>query len=274
MNIVDKLVAASRHNNSLLCIGLDPDPSQIPEGVDIVQFVCRIVEATCDLVCAYKINFAFFEALGEKGYYGLEAARAHIPADVPSIADAKRGDIGNTSKAYARAIFDQLNFDAVTVNPYMGGDSIQPFIDYAQRGVFILCRTSNKGAEDFQSLVCSNREGRQMPLYQQVAQKAAEWNLKGNIGLVVGATAPNELSIIRQAHPMLPILIPGIGSQGGSLEKAVRLGFNPEGGMAIINSSRQIIHASGGADFAQHARRVAMGMKNDINSIRQSMVKS
>jgi len=274
VNIVDKLVAASRRNNSLLCIGLDPDSSQMPEGLDIAQFTCRIIQATCDLVCAYKINFAFFEALGERGYYALEAVRSHIPADVPSIADAKRGDIGNTSKAYARAVFEQLNFDAVTVNPYMGCDSIQPFIDYAERGVFILCRTSNAGADDFQSLVCSNREGRQMPLYQQVAQKAAEWNLKGNIGLVVGATAPNELSIIRQAHPMLPILIPGIGNQGGDLEKAVRFGFNPEGGMAIINSSRQIIHASSGADFAHHARRAALALKNDINSIRQSMVKS
>ncbi len=264
MKFIDKLNAAARNNNSLLCVGLDPDPSQMPPGASLLDFNKQIIEATKDTVCAYKINLAFFEAMGDEGYKTLNLTRQHIPADIPAIADAKRGDIGNTSKAYAKAVFDNLGFDAVTVHPYMGFDSLAPFLDYSNRGVFILCRTSNPGSADFQNLLCLGSEG-QMPLYRFVACKAQEWNWHGNIGLVVGATYPEELKEIRKAHPDMPLLIPGIGPQGGDLGLAVMASINHRGEGAIINSSRQIIHASFDADFASKAREAAVNIKDEIN---------
>ena len=182
-----------------------------------------------------------------------------------AIGDAKRGDIGNTAKAYARAIFVNLGFDATTVSPYLGGDSLEPFIQYRDKGVFVLCRTSNAGALDFQSLLLEER-GKHRPLFEIVAQKASEWNTFGNIGLVVGATYPEELQLIRQSHPDMPLLIPGIGAQGGDLEQAVRYGVDAQGQKAIINSSRQIIYASRERDFAELARRAASSLRDQINS--------
>ncbi len=266
MNFIEKLSNATDKHKSLLCIGLDPDPQLMPKNIGIFEFNQAIIDATSDLVCAYKLNLAFYEAVDE-GLHALKRTIKHIPDYIPVIGDAKRGDIGNTAEAYARAIFATLNCDATTVNPYLGFDSVEPFIQYRDRGVFILCRTSNPGALDFQSLRCEAEDGYR-PLFELVALKAKEWNKCGNIGLVVGATYPEELKLIRNAHPDMPLLIPGIGAQGGDLASAVRYGTDAQGEKAIINSSRQIIYASKGKDFAQVSRRIASELRDQINSYR------
>jgi len=271
VNFIEKLTNATRKNKSLLCVGLDPDPKLMPENVDIFEFNKAIVDATADLVCAYKPNLAFYEALGSEGLDALRQTVQYIPEEVPVIGDAKRGDIGNTAKAYATAIFDNFNFDATTVNPYLGFDSIEPFIQYTDKGVFILCRTSNAGAADFQSLRCETEEHGYRPLFELVALKASQWNTHGNIGLVVGATYIEELRLIRQNHPDIPLLIPGIGAQGGDLASVVRYGVNAQGEKAIINSSRQIIYASKGKDFAQAARRAAFSLREQINNYQSTL---
>ncbi len=265
MNFVEKLTNIARKNKSLLCVGLDPDPALMPGKISIFEFNKAIIDATADLVCAYKLNLAFYEALDDEGHDALKRTVKHIPDDIPVIGDAKRGDIGNTAKAYARAIFINLNFDATTVNPYLGFDSIEPFIQYRDKGVFILCRTSNAGAVDFQALRCEVEDGYR-PLFELVARKASQWNTCGNIGLVVGATYPEELRQIRNSHPDMPLLIPGIGAQGGDLELTVRYGVDARGEKAIINSSRQIIYASREKDFAQAARQAAAELRDQINS--------
>jgi len=262
MKFIDKLLDASRRNNSWLCIGLDPDPELMPE-VDVLQFNKAIIEATSDLVCAYKPNLAFYESLGPEGLAVLEKTIKCIPGDIPVIGDAKRGDIGNTAKAYARALFSVLGFDAATVNPYLGFDSIEPFINHQDKGVFILCRTSNKGAVDFQDLLTDG-----LPLYEAVARKAKEWNTHGNIGLVVGATYPEELKKVRSICPEMPLLIPGIGAQGGDLAAAVGHGADAQGEKAIINVSRQILYASREKDFDRAARTVTEKIRNQINDHR------
>jgi orotidine-5'-phosphate decarboxylase len=262
MKFIDKLLIASRKNKSWLCIGLDPDPELMPR-VDVLHFNKAIIEATCDLVCAYKPNLAFYEALGTEGLITLEKTIKNVPDDIPVIADAKRGDIGNTARAYARALFSVLGFHAATVNPYLGYDSTEPFTTYQDKGVFILCRTSNKGAADFQDLQTGG-----LALYEVVAKKAKEWNIYANIGLVVGATYPEELKKVRSICPEMPLLIPGIGAQGGDLASAVRYGVDRRGEKAIINVSRQILYASEGKDFAQTARNVAEKIRNQINDYR------
>ena len=267
MNFMEKLIAASQKNNSLLCVGLDPDPRLMPDNVGVFKFNKAIIDATADLVCAYKPNFAFYEALGNEGLDALKQTVKHIPGNIPVIGDAKRGDIGNTAKAYAKTIFSDFNFDATTVNPYLGFDSLEPFIQYQGKGVFILCRTSNAGAVDFQSLRCIEHN---RPLFEVVALKASEWNVHGNIGLVVGATYPEELKLIRQNHPDMPLLIPGIGAQGGDLELTVRYGVDARGEKAIINSSRQIIYASRGEDFAEAARKATSELREQINQYRST----
>ena len=267
MNFTEKLITASRKNKSLLCVGLDPDPELMPDKVGIFEFNKVIIDATSDLVCAYKLNLAFYEVLEAEGLNVLKRTIEYIPDDMPVIGDAKRGDIGNTAKAYAKTIFSNFNFDAATVNPYLGFDSIEPFIQYRDKGVFILCRTSNVGALDFQSLRCES-ESTYRSLFELVALKAKQWNTYGNIGLVVGATYPEELRLIRNSHPDMPLLIPGIGAQGGELASAVRYGVDSQGEKAIISSSRQIIYASSEKDFAQAARRVASSLRDQINSYR------
>jgi orotidine-5'-phosphate decarboxylase len=265
VNFLEKLNSASQQNGSLLCVGLDPDPGLMPEKTGVLEFNRAIIEATSDVVCAYKLNFAFYEALDSQGVSTLKQTIKDIPEEIPVIGDAKRGDIGNTARAYAKAIFDSLNCDAATVNPYLGFDSVAPFIEYQDKGVFILCRTSNPGAEDFQSLRCEEGAGSRR-LFQIVAHKAGEWNTYGNIGLVVGATYPEELKLIREAHPAIPLLIPGIGAQGGDLALAVRYGVDAHGRGAIINSSRHVIYASPRQkDFAQEARQVALSLRDQIN---------
>ncbi|MDP2729280.1 MAG: orotidine-5'-phosphate decarboxylase [Dehalococcoidales bacterium] len=264
MNFIEKLAGAARKNKSLLCVGLDPDPKLMPAKTGVVEFNKAIIEATSDLVCAYKPNFAFYEALGTEGIDALKRTAEYIPEDIPIIADAKRGDIGNTAKAYAQALFEVFNFDAATVNPYLGFDSIEPFLQYQDKGIFILCRTSNAGAADFQSLRCEVENGYR-PLFEIVAVKAKEWNIHGNIGLVVGATYPEELRLLRQSHPDMPLLIPGIGAQGGDLALTVRYGADARGEKTVINSSRQIIYASAGKDFAEASRRAASELREQIN---------
>ena len=265
MNFVEKLANAARKNKSLLCVGLDPDPERIPEKTGVFEFNKAIIDATADLVCAYKPNIAFYEALGNEGLDALKQTVRYVPDDIPVIVDAKRGDIRNTAKAYAKAIFDNFNFDATTVNPYLGFDAVEPFLRYSDKGIFILCRTSNAGAADFQSLLCQTEEHGYRPLFEIVALEASQWNLHGNIGLVVGATYPEELKLIRNSHPDIPLLIPGIGAQGGDLAATIRYGVNTEGGGAIINSSRGIIYASPGKDFTQAARRAARALRDRIN---------
>ena len=262
MKFITKLLDASRKNNSWLCIGLDPDPEFMPE-VNVLQFNKAIIEATSDVVCAYKPNLAFYEALGTEGLAILAKTVKYIPGDIPVIGDAKRGDIGNTARAYARALFAVLGLDATTVNPYLGLDSIEPFISHQDKGVFILCRTSNKGAADFQDL---HADG--LPLYEAVARKAREWNTYGNIGLVVGATYPDELKNVRSICPDMPLLIPGIGTQGGDLASAAGYGVDARGEKAIINVSRQILYASKEKDFAEAARNVAEKIRSQINDHR------
>jgi orotidine-5'-phosphate decarboxylase len=267
MKFIEKLTRAMQANNSLLCVGLDTEPKRIPEGISVADFNRAIIEATSDLVCAYKPNLAFYEAMGDEGQTALKETLKNIPADIPVIADAKRGDIGNSAAAYARAIFDNFGFDATTVNPYLGFDAVEPFLSYQKRGIIILCRTSNPGATDFQDLLCQYGDDYH-PLYEIVALKASQWNTNGNIGLVIGATYPEELGIIRRQHPEIPFLVPGIGAQGGDLALAVRHGIDANGRGMIINSSRQILYASTGKDFDKAARLVAAELREEINQHR------
>jgi len=264
MNFLEKLAKAAERNRSLLCVGLDPDPAMMPAGMDIFEFNKAIIKATIDSICAYKPNIAFYEAMGIPGLEALKQTRDYIPADIPVIIDAKRGDIGNTAKAYARSLFDHYNFDAATLNAYLGYDALEPFIEYLDRGLFILCRTSNKSAEDFQSLTVETDSGTKK-LYEVVAEKVNEWNRYGNLGLVVGATYPEELRVIRQRYPEMPILIPGIGAQGGELELAVKYGADRKRRRTVINSSRQILYASKDRDFAEAAGRAARELRDRIN---------
>ncbi len=264
MKFVEKLDAAVAKNKSLVCVGLDTSPELIPAGLSVLEFNKAIIDATSDLVCAYKPNIAFYEAQGEKGWDILHQTIQHIPKNIPVIVDAKRGDIGNTADAYAMALFEKLGCDAVTVNPYLGQDSLEPFLKYAEKGVIILCRTSNKGAADLQSLPCQF-EGKTLPLYEVVAIKASRWNTNGNVALVIGATYPEELKTIRQTHPDLLVLIPGVGAQGGDLALAVKYGIDRHKRGIMINSSRQIIYASKGADFATAARKATLTLRDAIN---------
>jgi orotidine-5'-phosphate decarboxylase len=264
MSFYDKLAGAIKKNRSLLCVGLDPDPGMMPPGIGVFEFNKAIIDATAEFVCAYKPNIAFYEALGSDGLDALKRTRDYIPKEIPVIVDAKRGDIGNTARAYARSLFDYYNFDATTASPYLGYDSLKPFIDYRDRGVFILCRTSNQGATDFQSLSLETGNGPRM-LFEIVAEKVNSWNTQGNLGLVVSATYPEELKLIRQRYPEMAFLIPGVGAQGGDLAQVVSGGVDAGRKKTIINSSRQIIYASNGNDFASAARQAARELRDKIN---------
>ena len=263
-----KLREAIQRNHSFLCVGLDPDPARLPEG-DVAAFNRAIVEATADLVCVYKPNLAFYEALGPQGMEVLQRTLEAIPKGIPVIADAKRGDIGSTAEAYARALFDVYGFDAATVNPYLGGDALSPFLERADKGVFVLCRTSNPGGADLQDRLIA-ADGHARPLYEVVAELARDkWNVHGNVGLVVGATYPEELGRIRQLCPDMTFLLPGVGAQGADVAAAVRNALDEGGGGFIITSSRQILYASSGRDYAQAARRVAKALRDEINRQRE-----
>lgn len=268
MTFREKLARAAQTNRSLLCVGLDPDPARIP-APSVAEFLVAIIEATSDLVCAFKPNLAFFEQLGDAGQAALRSALRAIPDHIVVIADAKRGDVSHTAQAYARAIFDELGFDAVTVSPYLGGDSVAPFVERADKGAFIVCRTSNPGARDLQDLEVVSG-GNPRPLYQVVAELAKTWNTRGNVGLVAGATYPEELRILRRLCPEMPFLLPGIGAQGGSLQDALEAGLDAERGGLVVSASRQVLYASDGDDFAQAARRQAQELRAAIEEHRQS----
>lgn len=263
MTFFEKLHKAIETNNSLLCVGLDPDPERLPVK-DVLNFNRAIIDATQDVVCAYKPNLAFYEALGPEGLTILQRTREHIPPHIPVIGDGKRGDIGSTARAYARGLFEVFAFDATTVSPYLGYDSVEPFLGYRSKGVFVLCRTSNPGAVDFQDLPCSGDS----PLYQVIADKAREWNRSGNVGLVIGATYPEELRTIRTRCPDMWFLVPGLGTQGGEVSAAVRNGVDRTGSGAVFNVSRQVLYASRGNDFAAAARHVAEQIRAEINTYR------
>jgi len=269
MTFRQKLEAAWERNGSLLCIGLDPDPARMAID-DVAAFNVAIIEATADLVCAYKPNVAFYEALGpERGYAALRKTLSAVPPHVVTLADAKRGDVEHTARAYAHAIYDDLGFDSATVNPYLGADSVEPWIERPEKGAFVVCRTSNPGAPDLQDLQVQSDAGAR-PLYEVVAERAKAWDRHGNVGLVVGATYPGELKRLRELCPDLPILVPGIGAQQGSLADAVRAGLDARGRGVLISASRGVTYASRGADFAQAARREATRLRDEINREREA----
>jgi orotidine-5'-phosphate decarboxylase len=271
----EKWQAASDRQNSLLCVGLDPEPARLPVPLRAsgaraaVTFCQRIIEATLPYVCAYKPNLAFFEALGAEGWLLLTEVLQAIPAHIPVIADAKRGDIGHTARLYAEALFERCAFDAATVNPYVGYDGIAPFLAYREKLVFVLCRTSNPGARDFQDLAVADESGQLRPLYQRVAELVRRWNaVNGNCGLVVGATYPQELQAIRALCPELPLLVPGVGAQGGDLAAAVKAGVDAGGAGLLVAISRAILYADSGSDYANAAAEAARRFRDQINRAR------
>ncbi len=267
---ITRLRTAWSSSNSLLCVGLDPDPAKLPTSLRgkpnaIFAFNKAIIDATHDLVCAYKPQIAYFaaQAAEDQLLQTMAYLRQHYP-HIPVILDAKRGDIGSTADQYALEAFTRYQADAVTVNPYLGGDSITPFTRYVDKGVVILCRTSNPGASDFQDLVVNGE-----PLYVQVARKvASEWNAHGNCLLVVGATWPQQMQQIRAVTGDMPFLVPGVGAQGGDVKALVTAGKTTDGTGLIISSSRAVLYASSGDDFAQAARRVAQAARDEINQYR------
>lgn len=274
MTFREALARAVARNRSLLCIGLDPDPSRFPAALSrdargIVAFNRAIIEATADLVCAYKPNLAYYLVYGATGIEALAETRAAIPNDIPAILDAKLGDIASTSEAYARAVFETLGFDAVTVHPYLGGEALAPFLQYRERGVFVLARTSNPGASEFQDLTMGEAAD---PLFLAVAERARAWNEQyGNVGLVVGATYPVDLALVRQRCPDLPILAPGVGTQGADLEEALRAGLSGANAPLVITVSRSILYASTGSDFARAARTVAQRLRETMQRVQEEV---
>jgi len=260
-----KLIGKKR---SYVCVGLDTDLARIPGSVSgstyerMVSFNRAIVDATGEYAAAYKLNSAFYESQGAEGIEALRDTIGNMPADVCVILDAKRGDIGNTARHYAQSVFSVMGAGAVTVNPYMGIDSVEPFLADESKGCFILCATSNKGGDDFQKRILD--DGR--PLYMHVASTIVSWNTKGNAGMVIGATRPEELAAIRAIAPDVPFLIPGIGAQGGDLEQTVSAGIGAGRAPALINSSRGIIFSSDGPDFADSARRECRRLRDAVNA--------
>jgi orotidine-5'-phosphate decarboxylase len=270
VTFLEKLRASIAARASLLCVGLDPEVSRLPHHLPrtaegVARFNREIIAHTSDLVSSYKPNLAFYETLGPDGLAALKETVLAIPADVAIIGDAKRGDIGNTAKAYASALFEWYGFDAVTLSPYLGLDAVEPFLTYPDRGVFILCRTSNAGAGEIQGLNVEY-EGKTRPLFEVVAIRARSWNNRGNVGLVVGATAPSELVRIRELAPDLPILIPAVGAQGGDLSAAARA--HRDDAPAVVSASRSILYASSGRDFAIAARQAALNLRDRLQAAR------
>lgn len=272
-NFTGRLRAACDAAQSLVCVGLDADPKAMPVA-DAAEFNRAIVDATADLVCAYKPNLAFYEAMGRDGLRALETTIAYIRQAAPDaiiIGDGKRGDIGAVAAAYATAMFQHWGVDAATINAWGGADSVAPWLADAGRGAFIWCRGSNPGSAEFQDLPVLLPDGGSEPLYLRMARRSLEWAGKGNLGLVVGATVPEQLAAVRRVCPNLPLLIPGIGAQGGDLEATVRNGVDSTGRNAIINSSRGIIYASSGPDYAAAARRAAANLRDRINATLDDM---
>jgi orotidine-5'-phosphate decarboxylase len=272
---LDKLHAAAADNRSWLCVGLDPDPDLAPATLVrehpetwVQRFVLGIVEATADLVCCYKPNIGFFERLGMRGQQALRDVLAGMPSNVPVLIDAKRGDIASSAQAYARALFDDLGADAATVSPYLGADALAPFFAYRDRGVFVLCRTSNAGSGDLQDLEVAAPDGGREPLYLRVARLAQQWGRDATVGLVVGATYPAELATVRAAAASVPILLPGVGAQAGELAAAVRAGADGAGERLLVSASRGVLYASRGDDWQSAARAEARRLRDAIEAAR------
>jgi orotidine-5'-phosphate decarboxylase len=263
MTFISRLLDAQQRNGSMLCVGLDPDPARFPAALKndasrIFDFCARIVDATADLSIAFKPQIAYFAAHSAERQ--LEQLMAHMRANaphVPVILDAKRGDIGSTAEQYAKEAFERYGADAVTLSPFMGFDSVEPYLRHEGKGAFLLCRTSNPGGDDFQNQRLASVEGQPL-LYEHIARLAqGAWNRNGQLGLVVGATYPAEIERVRQVAPRVPLLIPGVGAQGGDAVATVKAGWRSDAPI-IVNSSRAILYASGGDDFAEAARREAM----------------
>jgi orotidine-5'-phosphate decarboxylase len=278
MKFLDLLARAERQNASLLCVGLDPEPTKFPDHIKgdankIYDFCAAIVDATADLAIAFKPQIAYFSAHRAEGQ--LERLMEHmrrVAPHVPIILDAKRGDIGSTAEQYAIEVFERYGADAVTLSPFMGFDSVQPYLKHHDKGAFLLCRTSNPGGDDLQSQRLASVEGQPL-LYEHVARLAqGPWNLNGQLGLVVGATYPKEIERVRALAPTLPLLIPGVGAQGGDAAATVKAAMSGSQGEApgriIVNSSRAILYASSGADYTQAARRVALHTRDILNAAR------
>ena len=273
MTFTDQLARATRQNQSLLCVGLDPEPSKFPgawagDASRIFDFCAAIVDATKDLVCAFKPQIAYFAA--HRAEDQLERLMQHMRVTaphVPIILDAKRGDIGSTAEQYACEAFERYGADAVTLSPFMGFDSIEPYLQYPGKGAFLLCRTSNPGGDDLQAQRLASVEGQPL-LYEHVARQAqGPWNRNGQLGLVVGATYPEEIARVRQLAPTLPLLIPGVGAQGGDAAATVRAGLTAEGPI-IVNSSRAVLYASDGEDWKEAARAAAQATRAALNAAR------
>lgn len=286
--IFREMIENQWNKNKFVSVGLDSDRDEIPRAAwrktdeeTLFHFNRAIIDSTCDIVCAYKPNIAFYEGMGLTGLSALIRTVAYIKqhaSDVPVIGDTK-ADIGNTNQEYVKSVFEIFGFDAITINPYLGGEALQPFLNREEKGIFVLCRTSNPGAGEFQDLPVTIDKGivpgincETLPLYQRVAQQVVtEWNRNSNCGLVIGATYPEALKKVRQIVGDIPILIPAIGTQGGEVQKAVEYGMSERKKDAIYNSSRAIIFASNGSDFAEAARRETLKLHEMINQYRQSM---
>ena len=273
MNFLDMLATAERDNSSMLCVGLDPEPTRFPgrykgDANKIYDFCAQIVDATANLVIAFKPQIAYFAAHRAEGQ--LERLMEHmrrVAPQVPIILDAKRGDIGSTAEQYAKEAFERYGADAVTLSPFMGFDSVQPYLKFEGKGAFLLCRTSNPGGDDLQNQRLGSVPGEPL-LYEHVARLAqGPWNLNGQLGLVVGATYPAEIERVREVAPTLPLLIPGVGAQGGDAVATVRAGWRP-GAPIIVNSSRAVLYASSGDDFAEAARREALKTRDVLHAAR------
>ena len=265
MRFYTKLKQVIEQKKSLLCVGLDPVWEHLPEEVlgeenPTLTFLLRIIESTQTFVAAYKPNFAYFEVLGPKGMETLTQVIEAIPSEIVIIGDAKRGDIGHSAQMYAKTVFETYRCDAITANPYQGFDALEPFLDYEEKGTFILCLTSNPGADDFQ--IPEN-------LYLRVAEKVKQWNTRQNCGLVVGATQSDSVQAVRQVSGPMPFLIPGIGAQGGDLEKTIALAEDGTSFPYLISASRNVLYASSGEDFAQKAGEEAQKLKDQINIARK-----
>lgn len=269
-----RLSARARAADTLLCVGLDPARGRMPDGIPdsaagAAELCTRVIDATADLAVAYKPNLAFFLAWGREGLDALYSVRQRIPSEVPVILDCKVGDVDSTSAAYATSWFDELGVDAITVHPYLGEDALAPFMEYAGKGVIVLAKTSNPGSGDLQDRTLADTGA---PVYRYIARRAATWNeaYPATLGLVVGATWPEQLREIRQDAPSLPILLPGLGAQGGDLDASLAAALRPDGTGVLCSVSRGIMYASSGDDVADAARAAASGFRDRINAVRHA----
>ena len=269
-SFIDRLAAVSSKSESLVCVGLDPDAQRMPVS-DVFEFNRAIIDATKDLVCTYKPNLAFYESRGIQGLESLKATVEYIrriAPDVMVLGDAKRGDIDSTNVHHARALFDYWDFDAVTVNGFAGGEALEPFLEYEDRAIFVWCRSSNSSARELQDPAVMTGDGDKMPYYDWMSRTVATWNSRGNVGLVVGATYPEELKAVRSNCPGMPILLPGVGAQRGELDNSVKFGLDANLPNILISSSRGILYASSDeSDFANAARAAAEDLRTSINRV-------